>query len=177
MKKFFLVLALLTALPFFAQGFDLAAGFGHTWTGAGNYIAGVDRRAVNVQIVGKFVFESGFGVYSGYTQDAVKILNWADYHRFGTFDTSGLERIKALDVGPVYYLKGEKLSGFISAGASGYDSMGETAAGWYALAGVDLIVWKNLFIEVKAEYRSHVTDFAPMDAAAFETGLLVGWKF
>lgn len=177
MKKIVFILALCFAIPCFAQNFDLAIGAGHTWDGSGNAIVGTDRRELNLQLSGKWIADNGFGLYAGYTQDAVKILDWTADHRFTTVDTEGLKRLKSLDVGGLYMLKAEKLSAWAALGVAGYDSMDDTAMGWFLATGVDIPVYKRLFVEVKAEYRSHCTDFLPMQAAGFETGILLGYRF
>jgi hypothetical protein len=177
LKRLVLIFTLLLAIPCFAQSVDLALGFGHTWTGAGNYLYGTDHRALNLQLDAKWTAKNGLGGYAGYTQDAFKLVTWLNDHRFTDYDTSKLNRLKSLDLGACYVLRGDRLNGWIAAGASGYDALGDTAMGWFVATGADLKLYKSLFLQVKAEYRSHCTEFIPMQASAFETGLLVGWKF
>lgn len=180
MKKVILfVITLLLALPFFAQDFDLAVGLGHTWDGSGNYLYGTDRRELNFQLETKTIFENGLGIYGGYTRDAVKYTEWLNRHNFTELETTNLKTIQAFDLGGMYMIRRERLDAWVAAGAAVYRSEGETGTGAFAAVGVDYQLAKKLplFLGLKCEWRSHVTDFKPMQASAFETGLLLGWRF
>lgn len=173
----FVILMVMFAIPVAAQSVDVALGVGHLQTGAGDYLCNVSHRDFTPQLEVKWVSANGLGAYGGYTQDGYKLVTWLNKHNFMTREVSDMKRLKALDLGVLYMLKAEKLDGWVAGGGAFYDSLGQTSAGWFLAVGVDIQVYKSLFATVKAEWRSHCTDFKPMQASAFETGLLIGWRF
>jgi hypothetical protein len=181
MKKFILVLVLLLAFTCYGQMpstfIDVSVGTGHLWTGSGNYYAGNDSRELDYQLSAKWVSTSGWGAYAGYTHDGIKLGKWLVKHNFIDLNLTDYKNLECLDIGGLYVLKGDKIDGFASIGFTGYKALGDEALGWYVLVGSDVQIYKHLFLTLKAEYRSNAKNFEAMQSSAFETGVLLTYRF
>ena len=182
MKKYLILLvAMILSVVCFADTpsswIDVSIGTGHLWKGSGNYFSGNDSRELDYQLSAKYVTATGWGAYAGYTHDSIKMGEWLVKHNFIDLKMSDYKNLECLDIGGLYVLKGEKLDGFISLGATGYKALGDEALGWYVLVGSDVKIYKHLFLTLKAQYRSNATNFEAMQASAVETGILLTYRF
>ena len=181
MRKISLILiCLFFNFLIFASGrdVDVSIGFGHLWSGNGNYLYGSDTRDFDFAIASKYSLSPQYSIYAGYTRDAVETMYWLEEHNFVKKSTPKI-RFEFFDIGLLYNKACDGVDVFAGGGTSLCKSTETKTATYFLLMGCDIKIYKNFFVTLKTQYRRAFrdSDFAFLNSAKIETGLLLTYRF